>query len=96
MVFSSVVVQYLETGGGEEEQMSDLQSEKYTQEILRAVFSGMHSVLTAALRQPGLKAEVGSKHGLCLLNVMLLINTFVSTHRYSRTIYSSSSKFIVE
>ena len=53
-----VVVQYLETEEGEEEQLSALQSEKYTQEVLRAVFSGMHSVLAAALRQPGLKVEV--------------------------------------
>ena len=56
-----VVVQYVETGGGEEELMAGLQTEKYTQEILRAIFSGMHTVLTAALRQPGLKAEVWSK-----------------------------------
>lgn len=53
-----VVVQYLETENGEEEQMSDLQSEKCTQEMLRAIFSGMYTVLTAALRQPGLKVEV--------------------------------------
>lgn len=53
-----VVVQYLESGDGEEELMSGLQSEKYTQEMLRAIFSGMHTVLTAALRQPGLKTEV--------------------------------------
>ena len=58
-VFSPpVVVQYLESGDGEEELMSGLQSEKYTQEMLRAIFSGMHTVLTAALRQPGLKTEV--------------------------------------
>ena len=56
--FCTVVVQYLESGDGDEEQMSDLQSEKYTQEVLRTVFSGMHTLLKAALRQPGLKAEV--------------------------------------
>lgn len=53
-----VVVQYLETEDGEEEQLSGLQSDKCTQEMLRAIFSGMHSVLSAALRQPGLKVEV--------------------------------------
>ena len=52
------MVQYLESGDGEEELMSGLQSEKYTQEMLRAIFSGMHTVLIAALRQPGLKTEV--------------------------------------
>ena len=55
---SPVVVQYVESGDGEEDLMSGLQSEKYTQEMLRAIFSGMHTVLTAALRQPGLKTEV--------------------------------------
>ena len=54
----SVVVQYVESGDGEEDLMSGLQSEKYTQEMLRAIFSGMYTVLTAALRQPGLKTEV--------------------------------------
>ena len=70
MVFSPpVVVQYLESGDGEEELMSGLQSEKYTQEMLRAIFSGMHTVLTAALRQPGLKTEVYIKQTIkhCLL-----------------------------
>lgn len=56
----SVVVQYVESGDGEEDLMSGLQSEKYTQEMLRAIFSGMYTVLTAALRQPGLKTEVWS------------------------------------
>ena len=64
-----VVVQYLESGDGEEELMSGLQSEKYTQELLRAIFSGMHTVLAAALRQPGLKTEVYIKQAIkhCLL-----------------------------
>lgn len=56
--FRPVVVQYVENGDGEEDQLSGLQSEKYTQEMLRTIFSGMHTVLTAALRQPGLKTEV--------------------------------------
>ena len=51
-------MQYMETEGGEEDQMVDLQSEKCTQEMLRTIFSGMHTLLTAALRQPGLKVEV--------------------------------------
>lgn len=69
---SLVVVQYVETGEGEEELMAGLESEKYTQEILRAMFSGMHTVLTAALRQPGLKAEVRSKCSLYLLLFIII------------------------
>ena len=62
LICPSGVVQYLETEGGEEQQMTELQSEKVTQEMLRVVFSGMHSLLAAALRQPGLKVEVCSCH----------------------------------
>ena len=54
------MVQYIETEEGDEEQMTTLQSEKVTQEMVRAVFSGMHCLLAAALRQPGLKVEVRS------------------------------------
>ena len=52
------MVQYIETEEGDEEQMAAFQSEKVTQEMARAVFSGMHCLLKAALRQPGLKVEV--------------------------------------
>ena len=55
----------METGGGEEDQMVELQSEKCTQEMLRTIFSGMHTLLTAALRQPGLKVEVRDKLKMC-------------------------------
>lgn len=63
------MVQYIETEGGEEEQMAELQNEKYTQEMLRTIFSGMHTILTAALRQPGLKVEV---HIIKLLKMRLV------------------------
>ena len=56
---STVVVQYLETGVGEEESLTALQSEKCPQETVRAIFAGIHTVLTAALKQPSLKAAVG-------------------------------------
>ena len=55
----------METGYGGEDQMVELQSEKCSQEMLRTIFSGMHTLLTAALRQPGLKVEVWDK-----LNIM--------------------------
>ena len=56
---STVVVQYLEIGVGEEESLTALQSEKCPQETVRAIFAGIHTVLTAALKQPSLKAAVG-------------------------------------
>lgn len=54
----SVVVQYVESGSGEEEQLAALHSDKCPQETVRAIFSGMYTILSAALRQPNLKQEV--------------------------------------
>ena len=56
---STAVVQYLETGVGEEESLTALQSEKCPQETVRAMFAGIHTILTAALKQPNLKPAVG-------------------------------------
>jgi hypothetical protein len=53
-----VVVEYLETGSGEGEKLTALESKKVTQENVRTIFSGMHSLLSAALKQTSLKQEV--------------------------------------
>jgi len=54
------VVHYLETGLGEEESLTALQSEKCPQETVRAIFAGIHTILIAALKQPSLKPAVCS------------------------------------
>ena len=54
----SVVVEYLETGRGETERLAALESQKISQENVRTIFSGMHTLLSAALKQTTLKAEV--------------------------------------
>ena len=56
-----VVVQYLESGGGEEEKLRALESAKCSQEVIRVAFAGMHTLLSAAVRLPGLKTEVCSE-----------------------------------
>ena len=53
------MVQYLETGSGNEAALAALRSERCSEEALRSMFSGMHTIVTAALRQPKLKPEVG-------------------------------------
>eukprot|EP00731_Ephydatia_muelleri_P030928 Em0022g442a len=52
------VVEYLQTGSDDEEALAKLETGKCTQEVLRALFAGMHIILQSALRQPKLKAEV--------------------------------------
>ena len=54
----SVVVEYLETGTGETDRLAALESQKISQENVRTIFSGMHTLLSAALKQTALKAEV--------------------------------------
>ena len=58
MYICAVVVEYMETGTGETERLTSLESNKVTQENTRTIFSGMHSILSAALKQPNLKVEV--------------------------------------
>lgn len=58
MYVCAVVVEYMETGTGETERLVALESSKVTQENTRTIFSGMHSILSAALKQPSLKVEV--------------------------------------
>ena len=55
----SVVVEYIETGSGETEKLTALESSKVSQESVRTIFSGLHTILSAALKQPSLKTEVG-------------------------------------
>lgn len=55
----TVVVEYMETGTGDTEKLTSLETTKVTQENLRTIFSGMHAILSTALKQPGLKIEVG-------------------------------------
>lgn len=54
----SGVVQYLETGEGDEDQLAALQNTKCTQETIRVLYAGMYKVLSMALRTPSLKPEV--------------------------------------
>lgn len=58
----TVVVEYLQTGSDDEETLAKLETGKCTQEVLRALFAGMHTILQSALRQPRLKAEVRLWH----------------------------------
>ena len=58
----TVVVEYLQTGSDDEEALAKLETGKCTQEVLRALFAGMHIILQSALRQPKLKAEVRLWH----------------------------------
>lgn len=44
-----------------------MQSEKCPQETVRAIFAGIHTILTAALKQPSLKPAVCSLRGRELL-----------------------------
>ena len=60
----AVVVEYLETGSGETEKLVSLESQKLSQENVRTIFSGMHTLLSTALKQSSLKAEVC--HVTCL------------------------------
>ena len=53
-----VVVAYIETGSGETEKLTALESGKVSQENIRTIFSGMHTILGAALKQPSLKTDV--------------------------------------
>lgn len=59
MLVCAVVVEYIETGGGETERLTSLESSKVSQENVRTIFSGMHAILSSALKQPSLKVEVG-------------------------------------
>lgn len=52
------VVMHVEMGEGYEDQLTALQGPKCSQETVRALFAGMLSLLTSALRTPGLKPEV--------------------------------------
>ena len=70
---STVVVQYLETGVGEEESLTALQGEKCPQETVRAIFAGIHTVLTAALKQPSLKPAVGF-HDCSLVQPLVVLS----------------------
>ncbi len=53
-----MVIEYIETSKGEVDQLSALQSSKVSQETVRTIFSGMYTILSAALKQPGLKLDV--------------------------------------
>ncbi|XP_064404733.1 COMM domain-containing protein 5-like isoform X2 [Halichondria panicea] len=52
------VVMHVEMGEGYEDQLTALQGPKCSQETVRALFAGMLSLLTSALRTPGLKPEI--------------------------------------
>ncbi len=52
------VLLYLERGEGEEDQLTAVQGPKCTQETTRVLFAGMLTLLSSALRTPGLKPEV--------------------------------------
>ena len=54
----TVVVEYLQSGSDDEEALAKLETDKCPQDVLRAIFAGMHTILQSALRQPKLKAEV--------------------------------------
>ncbi len=49
----------MEKGEGEEEALEGLQTEKCSQETVRLVYAGIHTLLLSALRQPNLKTQVG-------------------------------------
>lgn len=53
-----VVVEFMETRTGETEQLVSLESSKMSQDTVRTIFSGMHTIISSALKQPGLKLEV--------------------------------------
>lgn len=54
------VMEYIETGSGVEEALSELETDKLTEEALRTVFAGVHTAVASALRLPRLKSEVSS------------------------------------
>ena len=51
------VTEYIETGSGSDDALSGMETDKLTEEALRTVFAGVHTVLTSALRLPRLKSE---------------------------------------
>ena len=57
-VVCAVVVEYIDTGSGETEKLTALESSKVSQENIRTIFAGMHTLLTSALKQPSLKTDV--------------------------------------
>ena len=73
-----VVVEYLETGSGENERLTALESAKVSQENIRTVFSGMCTILSAALKQPSLKTEVSEDVTICskLFYVTIFTSSF--------------------
>lgn len=85
----TVVVEYLETGSGETEKLASLESKKVSQENVRTIFSGMHSLLSVALKQSSLKTEV------CHVTIHWVSCDHVSIFRYSKKTCSRLSEFIV-
>lgn len=54
------VTEYIETGSSSDDALSGIETDEFPEESVRAVFSGVLRVLTAALRLPRLKSEVRS------------------------------------
>lgn len=52
------MTEYIETGSSSDDALSGIETNEFPEEAVRAVFSGVLCVLTAALRLPRLKSEV--------------------------------------
>ena len=75
MYVCAVVVEYIETGDGETEKLTALESSKVSQENVRTIFSGLHAILSSALKQPSLKTEVRRVvHIQCISQYSILIS----------------------